>query len=119
MTAEPLVQLESVSREYRNGAAPVHALLDVTLALLAQELAVVHGRSGSGKTTLLNMIGGLERPTAGRVVVDGREVSALSEEALVGYRRESVGFVFQSFGLIPILTAAESGRAVAARGAGA
>ena len=108
MSAEPLVQLESVTKEYRNGAAPVHALLDVTLALPAAQLSVVHGRSGSGKTTLLNMIGGLDRPTEGRVVVDGREVSSFPEEALVDYRRETVGFVFQSFGLIPILTAAEN-----------
>jgi putative ABC transport system ATP-binding protein len=108
MSAEPLVQLESVTKEYRNGAAPVHALLNVTLALPAAQLSVVHGRSGSGKTTLLNMIGGLDRPSEGRVVVDGREVSSFPEEALVDYRRETVGFVFQSFGLIPILTAAEN-----------
>jgi putative ABC transport system ATP-binding protein len=106
MAAEPLVELESVSKEYRNGA--VHALMDVTTALSAGQLCVVHGRSGSGKTTLLNMIGGLDRPTAGRVTVDGREVSSLPEEALVDYRRDTVGFVFQSFGLIPILTAAEN-----------
>ena len=68
----------------------------------------MHGRSGSGKTTLLNMIGGLDRPTAGRVEVDGVEVSSLPEQALVEYRREMVGFVFQAFGLIPILTAAEN-----------
>jgi putative ABC transport system ATP-binding protein len=108
MFAESLVQLESVSKEYRNGAARVHGLLDVTLALPARELTVVHGRSGSGKTTLLNMIGGLDRPSSGRVTVDGVEVSSLPEEALVGYRRETVGFIFQSFGLIPILTAAEN-----------
>jgi putative ABC transport system ATP-binding protein len=108
MSAEPLVRLESVTKEYRNGAAPVHALLDVTLALPEAQLSVVHGRSGSGKTTLLNMIGGLDRPTEGRVMVDGREVSSFPEEALVDYRRETVGFVFQSFGLIPILTAAEN-----------
>jgi len=108
MFAESLVQLESVSKEYRNGAARVHGLLDVTLALPARELTIVHGRSGSGKTTLLNMIGGLDRPSSGRVTVDGVEVSSLPEEALVGYRRETVGFVFQSFGLIPILTAAEN-----------
>jgi putative ABC transport system ATP-binding protein len=108
MFAESLVQLESVSKEYRNGAARVYALLDVALALPARELTVVHGRSGSGKTTLLNMIGGLDRPSSGRVTVDGVEVSSLPEEALVGYRRETVGFVFQSFGLIPILTAAEN-----------
>ena len=108
MIADPLVALDSVSKEYRLGAARVHALLEVTLAVAAGELYVVHGRSGAGKTTLLNMIGGLDRPTAGRVAVDGLEVSSLSEEALVDYRRERVGFVFQSFGLIPILTAAEN-----------
>jgi putative ABC transport system ATP-binding protein len=108
MTAEPLVELESVSKEYRNGAARVHALTEVTLSLPDRELIVVHGRSGSGKTTFLNMIGGLDRPSSGRITVDGAEVSSLPEEALVDYRRETVGFVFQSFGLIPILTAAEN-----------
>jgi putative ABC transport system ATP-binding protein len=105
---EPLVRLDSVSKEYRVGAAPVHALREVTLALAPGVLCVVHGRSGSGKTTLLNMIGGLDRPSAGRVEVDGVEVSSLPEQALVEYRRETVGFVFQAFGLIPILTAAEN-----------
>jgi len=106
--AEPLVTLEGVSKEYRTGASTVHALRDVSLSLPAGVLCVVHGRSGSGKTTLLNMIGGLDRPTGGRVVVDGREVSSLGEEELVEYRRDVVGFVFQAFGLIPILTAAET-----------
>ena len=108
MGAEPLVTLESVSREYGAGAAVVHALLDVTLTLPQGELCIVHGRSGSGKTTLLNMIGGLDRPTRGRVEVAGLEVSSLGEEALIEYRRDTVGFVFQSFGLIPILSAAEN-----------
>ena len=108
MIADPLVKLESVSKEYRLGGAPVHALRDVTLTLGRSELAVVHGRSGSGKTTLLNMIGGLDRPSAGRVEVDGLEVSSLPEQALVEYRRETVAFVFQAFGLIPILSAAEN-----------
>ena len=108
MIADPLVKLESVSKEYRLGGAPVHALRDVTLTLGRSELAVVHGRSGSGKTTLLNMIGGLDRPSAGRVEVDGLEVSSLPEQALVEYRRETVAFVFQAFGLISILSAAEN-----------
>jgi putative ABC transport system ATP-binding protein len=108
MAAEQLVALESVSREYGAGATVVHALLDVTLTLPQGELCVVHGRSGSGKTTLLNMIGGLDRPTRGRVEVVGLEVSSLGEEALIEYRRDTVGFVFQSFGLIPILSAAEN-----------
>jgi len=105
---EPLVTLEGVSKDYGAGASTVHALRDVSLSLPAGVLCVVHGRSGSGKTTLLNMVGGLDRPTAGRVVVDGREVSSLGEEQLVEYRRDVVGFVFQAFGLIPILTAAEN-----------
>jgi putative ABC transport system ATP-binding protein len=108
MPAEPLVELDAVTKLYGVGAAGVHALLDVTLRLPGGELCVVLGRSGSGKTTLLNMIGGLDRPTDGRVAVAGLEVSSLREDALVDYRRETVGFVFQSFGLIPILTAAEN-----------
>ena len=108
MATEPLVELDSVSKAYRNGAASVDALVDVSLSVRAAELCVVHGRSGSGKTTLLNMIGGLDRPTAGRVQVGDVEVSSLPEERLVDYRRETVGFIFQSFGLIPILTAAEN-----------
>jgi len=108
MSAEPLVVLEGVTKEYGAGAATVHALLDVTLTLPQRELCVVHGRSGSGKTTLLNMIGGLDRPTRGRIGVVGLEVSSLGEEALVDYRRDTVGFVFQSFGLIPILSASEN-----------
>lgn len=108
MIAEPLVELESVSKDYRLGGASVHALRDVTLTLGRSVLCVVHGRSGSGKTTLLNMIGGLDRPSSGRVKVDGLEVSSLPEAALIEYRRETVGFVFQAFGLIPILSAAEN-----------
>jgi putative ABC transport system ATP-binding protein len=108
MSAEQLLTLKSVTKEYGSGAAVVHALLDVTITLPQRELCVVHGRSGSGKTTLLNMIGGLDRPTRGRVEVVGLEVSSLGEEALIEYRRDTVGFVFQSFGLIPILSAAEN-----------
>ena len=108
MTADSLVRLERVSKEYRRGGAPVHALRDVSLTVGPHQLAVVRGRSGSGKTTLLNMIGGLDRPTQGRVEVDGVEVSSLAEQDLVEYRRQTVGFVFQGFGLIPILSAAEN-----------
>jgi putative ABC transport system ATP-binding protein len=108
MSTEPLVELDGVTRRYRSGADTVDALRDVTLTLPPRTLCVVHGRSGSGKTTLLNMIGGLDRPTEGRVVVGGQEVSSLTEEELIDYRRETVGFVFQAFGLIPILTAAEN-----------
>jgi putative ABC transport system ATP-binding protein len=108
MAAEPIVQLDGVSKRYGGEGEPVDALTDVTLDLADAALTVVHGRSGSGKTTLLNMIGGLDRPTSGSVRVAGIVVSALSEEALVDYRRDTVGFVFQAFGLLPILTAAEN-----------
>ena len=105
---EPLVRLSSVSKEYRLGAETVHALRDVSVAIRPRELCVVHGRSGSGKTTFLNMIGGLDRPSRGNVWVDGVDVAALSEPELVEYRRDTIGFVFQAFGLIPILSAAEN-----------
>jgi putative ABC transport system ATP-binding protein len=105
---EPLVVCESLSREYRTPGAVVRALQSVSLELPRSRLVVVHGRSGSGKTTLLNMIGGLDRPTSGTVAVDGIEVSTLSSERLVRFRRDQVGFVFQGFGLIPILSAAEN-----------
>ena len=104
---EPLVRLVGVTKEYR-GAETVHALQDVSFAMRPQELCVVHGRSGSGKTTFLNMIGGLDRPTSGSVFVDGIDVASLPEAELVEYRRDTVGFVFQAFGLIPILSAAEN-----------
>ncbi len=108
MATEPLVRMRSVTKEYLTAATTVHALRDVSVALRPGELCVVHGRSGSGKTTFLNMIGGLDRPSAGSVEVDGIEVSSLPEHELVEYRRETVGFVFQAFGLIPILSAAEN-----------
>jgi putative ABC transport system ATP-binding protein len=108
MSEQALVVTESLGRDYEDGGSVVHALRDVDLRIREGILAVVHGRSGSGKTTLLNMIGGLDRPTHGRVWVDGDEVSAKGEDALVELRRDKIGFVFQSFGLVPILSAAEN-----------
>jgi putative ABC transport system ATP-binding protein len=108
VSSRPLVVAEGLGRDFRAGASVVHALRDVDLSLRDGTLTVVHGRSGSGKTTLLNMIGGLDRPTRGRVWVDGEEISAKGEDELVGLRRDKIGFVFQSFGLVPILTAAEN-----------
>jgi putative ABC transport system ATP-binding protein len=106
--SEAIAATEAVDREYETGDAVVHALQRVDVRIGRSELTVVHGRSGSGKTTLLNMIGGLDRPTRGRVWVDSEEVSSMDEDALVRLRREKIGFVFQAFGLIPILTAAEN-----------
>jgi putative ABC transport system ATP-binding protein len=107
--SEPVVVTNDLWRDFEvGGGAVVHALRGVELELERGTLTVVHGRSGAGKTTLLNMIGGLDRPTRGRVFLDGAEVSTMGEEELVRLRRDKIGFVFQSFGLIPILTAAEN-----------
>jgi putative ABC transport system ATP-binding protein len=105
---QPIAASEALEREYEVGSGVVHALQGVSLRIDRGRLTVIHGRSGSGKTTLLNMIGGLDRPTRGQVWVDGAEVSAMGEEQLVHMRREKIGFVFQAFGLVPILSAAEN-----------
>jgi putative ABC transport system ATP-binding protein len=95
-------------RDYPSGEGVVHALRGIDLTVAGGQLLAVRGRSGSGKTTLLNLLGGLDRPTAGTVIVDGIEISSLSEDRLVEIRRRTIAFIFQSFGLVPILTAAEN-----------
>jgi putative ABC transport system ATP-binding protein len=97
-----------LSRDYPSGDGVLHALRGVNLSVGRGRLLAVRGPSGSGKTTLLNLLGGLDRPTSGRVVVDGREISSLGEGDLVEFRRRTVAFVFQTFGLVPILSAAEN-----------
>jgi putative ABC transport system ATP-binding protein len=106
--ATTMVVAEHLVRDYPSGDEVVHGLRGVDLRVERGQLVAVRGRSGSGKTTLLNLLGGLDRPTSGRVVVDGDEVSAMSESALVGFRRSTVAFIFQAFGLLPILSAAEN-----------
>ena len=105
---DAVVRVEHVSRTYGSGTGAVHALRDVSFTVQPGELVALVGRSGSGKTTLLNIVGGLDRPDEGRVVVDGREVSTLDERGLVELRRDVVSFVFQTFGLVPVLSAAEN-----------
>ena len=106
--AGPLLQAIDVVRDYPSGDTVIHALRGVSLAADPGELVAVRGRSGSGKTTFLNILGGLDHPTSGTVIIDGHEVSAMSEDELVDVRRRSVAFIFQSFGLVPILSAAEN-----------
>jgi putative ABC transport system ATP-binding protein len=106
--ARPLLRATDVVRDYPSGDTTIRALRGVSLAADAGELVAVRGRSGSGKTTFLNILGGLDHPTSGTVVIDGHEVSSMSEDELVDVRRRSVAFIFQSFGLVPILSAAEN-----------
>jgi putative ABC transport system ATP-binding protein len=108
VVTETMVRVSDVHRTYGTGAAAVHALRGVSFELRPGELVALKGRSGSGKTTLLNIVGGLDAPDRGSIVVDGRELSGLGEQGLLELRRDRIGFVFQSFGLIPILTAAEN-----------
>lgn len=103
-----MVAASGLTRTYGTAAAPVHALHDVSLEVAPGELLAVVGRSGSGKTTLLNLLGGLDRPDEGTVRVDGNEITALDDEGLSALRRDTVSYVFQTFGLIPALTAAEN-----------
>ena len=102
------IELEGVTRRYRVGEVTVTALEDVSLTVAAGELTVILGPSGSGKTTLLNVIGALDSPTSGRVVVGGRDITRASRKELFRFRRETVAFIFQSFNLFPALTAAEN-----------
>jgi len=112
MTAAPppRLALELVSRSFGAGPTAVHALRDVSLIVPSGEFVAVMGPSGSGKSTLLTIAGGLDRPTSGRVLVDGVDVAGLSRARLAGLRRERIGYVFQSFNLLPALTAAENVR---------
>ncbi|MGW4834357.1 ABC transporter ATP-binding protein [Streptomyces globisporus] len=103
-----MVTVEDLHRSYGGGASAVHALRGVSFEIPRGELVALKGRSGSGKTTLLNLVGGLDTPDSGRITVDGTELAGLGEKGLLELRRDRVGFIFQSFGLIPILTAAEN-----------
>ena len=104
----PMVEANGLSRDFRMGSNVVHALHAVDLTVERGELLAIRGRSGSGKTTLLSLIGGLDRPSAGRVVVDGAVVSEMRQDELVQLRRRKIGFIFQAFGLLSILCAAEN-----------
>ena len=104
----PLIQASGLFRTYRLGAASVPAVRDVTLSIGRGEFVALQGPSGSGKTTLLNLFGLLDRPDAGSVAVEGRDGESLSENARSDLRRDRFGFVFQTFNLIPVLSAEEN-----------
>ncbi len=106
--AAALVVVDRVTRTFGRERAAVHALRGVSLSVGRGQLVALCGRSGSGKTTLLNIVGGLDRPDGGSVHVAGRDVAAMSDRERTLLRRREVGFIFQSFGLIPILSAAEN-----------
>jgi ABC-type lipoprotein export system ATPase subunit len=105
----PVVRAEGVARSFNvGGGEKVHALRGVDLTVEKGQLVALKGRSGSGKTTLLNLIGGLDRPTAGQVYFYGQQISTMPDRDLTRLRRHRIGFVFQSFALIPILSAYEN-----------
>src|SRR4030095_816081 len=104
----PLVEATGVSRIFGECEAQVHALEDVSVAFPAGRFTAIMGPSGSGKSTLMHILAGLDRPTPGSVVLDGTELGRLDDRALPEVRREKVGFVFQSFNLLPVLTAEEN-----------
>jgi putative ABC transport system ATP-binding protein len=103
-----LLSVRGVHRSFGAGPSAVHALRDVSFDVEPGTMVALVGRSGSGKTTLLNVVGGLDRPDSGTVVVDGTEVTALDDDGLSRLRRDTASYVFQTFGLIPVLSAAEN-----------
>jgi putative ABC transport system ATP-binding protein len=103
-----MVVVSDLTRTYGSGDSAVHALRSVSFTVPRGELVALVGRSGSGKTTLLNCIGGLDSPTSGQVGIDGRVVTTMGERELCALRRDVIAFVFQTFGLVPVLSAAEN-----------
>jgi putative ABC transport system ATP-binding protein len=104
----PVVAAERIGKRYRTGAVEVAALVDVSFTVGAGEFVAVMGPSGSGKSTLMNILGCLDRPTSGRLAIDGADVAGLDADALAMLRRKTVGFVFQSFNLMPRLSARDN-----------
>ena len=108
-----MLEIQNVSKAYGVGQGRVEALVDINLTVHECELLAILGSSGSGKTTLLNMMGGMDRPDCGRVLFEGRDIHAEGDRSMTRYRRDEVGFVFQSFNLIGELTALENVRLTA------
>jgi putative ABC transport system ATP-binding protein len=104
----PVVRLNGVAKTYRSGAVDVAALKGISLEIPYHRFSVVIGASGSGKTTLLNLIGGIDSPTAGTVEVCGQNIGSLTDEAVSDFRARNIGFIFQTFSLVPVLSAYEN-----------
>lgn len=98
-----LLEVQSISKTYGSGEAAVHALKDVSFSVPKGEFVAIVGESGSGKSTLLNMVGALDTPTSGKVFIDGKDIFAMKDSNLTIFRRRNIGFIFQSFNLIPEL----------------
>jgi putative ABC transport system ATP-binding protein len=107
-TKPVIISTQGLTRVFGSGERAVTAVNNVTLGIYAGEFLAIVGRSGSGKTTLLNLLAGLDRPTSGKVEFEGHNLASLSEAGLVELRRHKIGFIFQSFGLIPLLSAYEN-----------
>ncbi len=103
-----VIEINNLEKIYHDSAVEVRAVDDVTLSFEQGEFVAIVGPSGSGKTTLLNMVGGLDKPTAGSVLVDGTQIHDLKESKLTEFRLRNIGFVFQAYNLIPVLTAKEN-----------
>jgi putative ABC transport system ATP-binding protein len=106
--ASILIHTEHLYKTYRSSDVEVHAVNDVSMTIPKGKLTAIVGRSGAGKTTLLNLLSGLDQPTEGKVIISGQDLYALSEDERLTLRRERMGFVFQNFGLLPLLSAEEN-----------
>lgn len=103
-----IVEIKNVTKTYTQGKVKVHALAGVSVSIAKGEFAALAGPSGSGKTTLLNLMGGLDKPTQGSIVLDGQKISELSQSRLAQMRLDKIGFVFQAYNIIPVLSAREN-----------
>lgn len=108
MNQPPILRIANLNKVYRSGSRDLHVLRDIDLEIETGSTTAIVGPSGSGKTTLLGLLAGLDRPTSGTITLDGTELGSRSEDELAGIRNQSIGFVFQSFQLIPTLTALEN-----------
>ncbi len=103
-----IIQTQNLTKVYQDSVQPVKAVNNVTLGFEQGEFTAIVGPSGSGKTTLLNLIGGLDKPTEGNITINGTEITSLSDSKLIDFRLHNIGFVFQSYNLVPVLTAKEN-----------